>query len=384
MAETRTDAGTTIVSTRKPQRSANLARWIAAVRQSHGKGYLAQIVEMARLARGSGRISAYEYYDFNLYDDARYSAQAKRAFLGQKARARLSLYYNDVFWNVLTSDKLVCSAYLASQDLATPPVAALAHPHRRHHGVPTLSDDATLASWLLNDAHYPLFGKPVRGTNGLGTSAIAAVDTAARTLTLLSGRTVALDDYLDAIEPFRERGYLFMPRLSPHAALVPLIGDRLPTLRLGTLMIRGEPRVFAAVLKIPVGNNTSDNFQFAGNLLADVDLASGRLGRVITGNAVDEREVAAHPDTGAAFAGVTLPLYEETRALALRGAAAFPRVLLLGWDIALAADGPTILEVNDVAALDLAQRAAGRGLLDDTFAVALAKPVRAPTLKAKL
>jgi hypothetical protein len=119
-------------------------------------------------------------------------------------------------------------------------------------------------------------------------------------------------------------------------------------------------------------NSTVDNFH-AGGILANVDLASGRLGRATDiGLTPDIGWVDEHPDTKAAITGRRLPLWPEVLALASRAHAAFSHRVLVGWDIAVAADGPCLVEGNVAPDSDLHQRASGEPLGGGRFGELLA------------
>jgi hypothetical protein len=70
----------------------------------------------------------------------------------------------------------------------------------------------------------------------------------------------------------------------------------------------------------------------------------------------------AHPDTGAAITGRVLPLWDEVLALAAQAHRAFADRTVIGWDIAITADGPVLIEGNSGPDVDLLQRPMRRGL----------------------
>jgi hypothetical protein len=83
-------------------------------------------------------------------------------------------------------------------------------------------------------------------------------------------------------------------------------------------------------------------------MVAPVDMTSGRLGNAV--GATAERPVVdvvmRHPVTGVAFDGFQLPYWAEVRDLVTRGARAFEKLPALGWDVAIAEDGPILIETN--------------------------------------
>ena len=78
-----------------------------------------------------------------------------------------------------------------------------------------------------------------------------------------------------------------------------------------------------------------------------------RLTRLGPGRGWCER----HPDTGAAIAGRALPYWQETLDLARRAhTLAFADHVVIGWDIAILAEGPRLVEGNKGPDLDLVQK----------------------------
>jgi hypothetical protein len=93
-----------------------------------------------------------------------------------------------------------------------------------------------------------------------------------------------------------------------------------------------------------------------------VDLATGRLG-VLTGDKISDALDwhSTHPITGARVEGRILPLWSEMRTLAEKAHRACCGRLVVGWDIALTAEGPMVVEGNglpDVAFLQRVHRSA--------------------------
>jgi putative polysaccharide biosynthesis protein len=153
-------------------------------------------------------------------------------------------------------------------------------------------------------------------------------------------------------------GCIVQPRLRNHPAIADLSNGALSTVRLVTIVNeRGEFEPIYAVLRMAVGANTVvDNFH-AGGIAAKVDMGTGTLGRATdVGLRPEIGWRDRHPDTGAQITGRALPLWDDTRTLAARGHAAFADRLLIGWDIAITADGPVLIEGNSGPDLDIVQR----------------------------
>jgi hypothetical protein len=63
-----------------------------------------------------------------------------------------------------------------------------------------------------------------------------------------------------------------------------------------------------------------------------------------------------HPDTNARITGTILPLWSETKTLAILAHRSFADRVLVGWDIAITDEGPLIVEGNSSPDLDILQR----------------------------
>ena len=171
---------------------------------------------------------------------------------------------------------------------------------------------------------------------------------------------------------------LLQERMRNHPALAPLAPATLSTVRIITLRDEpgGEPRVVLGVAKIPAGDAAADHMRLGG-LAAPIDLATGRLGAAVrkdkqTFIATVER----HPDTGAEIPGFQLPLWEEAKALAVRAHAALDRILCVGWDVALLADGPVIVEGNGSPGGKSSQLPTGVGMGETPIVRALLAGIR--------
>ena len=134
--------------------------------------------------------------------------------------------------------------------------------------------------------------------------------------------------------------------------LAELSGRRgLQTMRVNTLLAAdGNVSILFYMIKILAGRTITDNFSMGttGNLIAYGDRDDGVLRGAVNIHQCGSgmTRVAVHPDTGIPFDGFRLPQWAEAIDLARRGQRAFPELPTLGWDIALTAGGPLIIEAN--------------------------------------
>jgi hypothetical protein len=189
---------------------------------------------------------------------------------------------------------------------------------------------------LLTQHGDAAFVKPLRGIWGAGAHVLA-------------------QDAIPADFPRGSKDIVVQPVIRQHPALGALYPHSVNTVRIDTLRTEGGIISNAAVLRMGAGGSVVDNGA-AGGLVAGLDLATGRLRRIARqkpkyGHALHDR----HPDTGTRFADVTVPFWRDIRAVVVRAAEQLP-FGSLGWDVAVTADGPVIIEANshwDVTVMQL-------------------------------
>ncbi len=320
-----------------------------------------------RLRRG---LALEEYLALQLYDNAYYGTADKRDFVGIKGARRILIRANtqlDLYG--LVGNKIACDFFLAAHGLPIMPTVALFCAATGMAAPFLLRGESALRSFLADAQHYPLFGKPLAGTQSLGSASFDRYDAARQTLVAFGGGEIALDAFVRDIAQHYPTGYLLQRRLSPHRAVRALCGDRLATVRVLTAATAAGPRVLRAAWKIPAGANAADNFWRVGNLLAELDIESGRVRRAVRASPEGLVEVTHHPDSGAALVGFIVPRWARILDLAREGAAVLKDLPLLGWDIApvdveLVEGGAIVVEVNHVPDFRLHQVADRRGILD--------------------
>ena len=161
------------------------------------------------------------------------------------------------------------------------------------------------------------------------------------------------------------REVLLQERLVNHPALARLACRGLATARIVTFSRRdGVADVFMATFRMPTGESRVDNFA-AGGLAAPVELATGRLGVAVRKKVASE--VATHPDTNGQIEGVTLPYWNEARELVLQAHSRFGDLPFVGWDVAITADGPVLVEANPIWCGELLQIPSRKPLGDTAF-----------------
>lgn len=141
----------------------------------------------------------------------------------------------------------------------------------------------------------------------------------------------------------RPGGMLLQPFVANHPDQAQWSSGGLATLRVLACRPPGErARAIACSWRMPVGDADADNYS-AGGISAPVapdgTIGLGRCRRI--GSTVD-----THPDTGARFTGAPLPGFATMRDLALEAHDRLGFDGFVGWDIALGANGPLLVEGN--------------------------------------
>ena len=244
----------------------------------------------------------------------------------------------------------------------------------RHHGLPhpaTLAFRPGAGSWQVHALPKDdrLIVKPVTGSGGSGIVALEAPAGAMRDPNSL---TAWLDDTVGE----GPQALLLQPRLQPHADLRLLAMDALPTLRIVTMLDeQGRPEAVATVTRFAARAGVVTDNLHTGGLTAGIDHATGRLGVARYGNAPGV--LHRHPHTGAPITGAAVPFWKEALDLAVAAhAAAFPRHVQLGWDIAIGADGPILIEANARPNPRTVQRGMGQGIGDTRYGVLIQHHLR--------
>ena len=209
--------------------------------------------------------------------------------------------------------------------------------------------DRGMVEWIEERERQPLesllmrdldgFCKPFNGISSRGAFALRVEDGAVS----IDGTPSTQDDLRLRLN---ER-YLVQERVLQHPSLDEIYPLSINTLRVHTVLEGDGARVFSTILRMGRAGRRFDGLG-AGGVGVSVGVESGRLsssGLVRTGGDTGWHD--RHPDTGVKFDGVTLPHYEEAKALCCRLSELLPFFHTVGWDVAITPDGPLIIEGND-------------------------------------
>lgn len=189
-----------------------------------------------------------------------------------------------------------------------------------------------------------VFVKPAEGSFGHGCSFLSLKD---------------VEEGLNCYPGLLEGSFLYQQPVVQHEVLRGVFPFCLNTLRLDTFIdTSGKPKLITSYIRFGVNQNHVDNARMGGCFVA-VDIETGAL-REKAYNTLEYggSTLYRHPTTQAAFKGITIPYFNETKAMALEAARLLP-FRLTGWDIGITPEGPILMEGNSAYHLDGSDMAFG-------------------------
>ncbi|AMN45104.1 sugar-transfer associated ATP-grasp domain-containing protein [Rhodoplanes sp. Z2-YC6860] len=344
---------------------------------------LSIVREYCSLAFGPGQVSFKEYMQLRLFDRDYYPD--KRTVVGWRKNRDLDLtinYRHD--WIGLFANKIASASYLAAHGFPTIPVLGIYTENLASPSQHVIANAEALKAFLRRPEHYPMFGKPIEGIQSIGSIGLAQYDSGEDRLETIGGENILVDDFASDVLNNFSQGYLFQKFLSPHPVIREVCGNRLATARIVTLARDGEPSVFRACWKIPSGSNMADNYWRPGNLLAQIDVTTGKVLRAMSGTGLEFACHSEHPDTKAPLIGMTLPRWDDLKQTAIEAARLLRHMPLIGFDMAMSETGPVVVEMNYNPDFLLNQLADGRGVLDAEFSAFVAEQKRKAAERTKM
>lgn len=153
------------------------------------------------------------------------------------------------------------------------------------------------------------------------------------------------------------RQYLIEQQIQQHAEMNKLCDKSVNTLRIVTLTADGITHVPYVLLRMGNGDSNVDNISSGGlyTLVSNTGTLEFPAFCDKTGKYYTE-----HPYSGTVFKGFTIPYFEDALDLCRQAAKVEPRLGYIGWDVAITADRPVLIEGNNLPGYDMAQNHAFR------------------------
>lgn len=350
--------------------------WVSLTQQQTGKSFVTQLREIQTLRKAGGQCGISDYYWYRLYDENYQMGRGAPDFLGWRLQQQFSLALNPRLAVLPAWDKCAFMLLASTAGLPVAPIQACFHPAKHiseHLGI-HLKSKAAVGSYLRDPSIYPLFGKPAFSQQGYGSAYLAGYDPALDSLHLLDGETIPVENFLIRLTETvdhrfhkPECGFLFQESLTLAPEIQALTNwPAICGVRIICLNGPDGAKPIRAIWKIAVPPNHVDNFSLGkyGNLLADINLATGEVSRVVSGFWPKASVLLRHPFSGQSMAGFRLPGWPIILDACRCGGALFPLMKIHHWDFALTNQGPMILELNDIGGTEIAQLH-GSGLLTE-------------------
>ncbi len=278
-------------------------------------------------------------------------ADAVLGCIGQRRLIEHQRRFNPQQWACLVEDKAVFYAYCAALGLSTPKLyAVFDKPSGWTAAGQVVSERAEWERFLENDLPQEFIVKPALGVYGQGLNLYR------RTGDLFedqSGQTFSARSLYERLQTGSKYSrFVIQERVLNHPEIQSLTDSRsLQTARIVTWLSKdGDIEIYHAFFKLILGKNVSDNFNSgrSGNMIVNIDPNTGELAAPLAASpdGFGCKVVPVHPVTGINIPGTRLPHWSLARQLTDRAARLFLPLRTIGWDIALTADGPVLMEGN--------------------------------------
>lgn len=163
------------------------------------------------------------------------------------------------------------------------------------------------------------------------------------------GRKIYISDKLINVDDLKDKlkgNYIIQDRIIQHKKMNDLYSHAVNCVRVITIRNHLKCIPFLAVVKMGANKSNVNNFG-SGGIDVPVDLISGKLKKVGFANFNPPRQVDKHPNTSILFENYQIPFFRKVIDLAVMAHSNLYGVHSIGWDIAIAENGPILIEGND-------------------------------------
>ena len=335
---------------------------LAGIRKAKksGKSISSMVMEIAKLNFGIGKLKPEEYFMYQLYDDKRFNNETRKTF-----RSSFGKFLSP--WRVIGDDKPLMASLLDGMGLPVPETQAIYQKIRTFGKSIPLRSQQDLVQFLRQQASYPLFGKPCASSRSKGTAMINDYDKETDELIVNSSERVSVTEFAEKVEQLKQ-SYMFQTLMQPHKEIAKMIGPSVSCVRMMFISDDRGCELIRAGWKIPATSNCADNFWREGNILAGIDIESGKIIKAVKRQGGDVAPADKHPETGQIFTDLVFPEWNKMVEIATTAARNLSDCCLQGWDVALTDKGPVILELeSDGGCPSLGQLCYDRGIISERY-----------------
>lgn len=277
--------------------------------------------------------------------------QALKIFLSRKEGTELQEAINPVIFAPTLKNKALFYKMLKLADLPHPEVYAIFNKNTAgcDSSGNIIESKQQWKNFFENRIPNEFVMKPAYGSEGKGFKCIARHEDG-----FYSGnrRYSAEQLYHEMMDYPHCDCYIIQRKLTNHRAFESVTGLKaLQTVRVVTFIRKDSlPVLIWSLPKFIVGDNVIDNTCHGriNNFYCFADNQTGRVdkGFVFCPEKGTIEDISLHPDTGKNIEGFMLPCWDEVVELVKKASKVFLPVRGVGWDIAIADEGPFIVEGN--------------------------------------
>ncbi|HMB78009.1 MAG TPA: sugar-transfer associated ATP-grasp domain-containing protein, partial [Kiloniellaceae bacterium] len=292
--------------------------------------------EYFKLSRGPGRLTFNDYVLYQLYQAADLSLAEKRRFVSGDLMWRIAINVNDMSWQIVTEDKFLSYAVLRQLRFPIPETLAVVDESGRCYGeTAVLQKVSDLGDFLTASDAFPIFAKPNHALGSFGAMIIKGFEDSK--LVLESAAPLSLEEGFGALT---KGGAFLLQRVVRNHPDIEVLSPHLSTIRLTNFIGKAGVITPCALLKLTSAGSIADNYWRKGNMMADIDMETGRMRRVVTGKGMDMEVLTRHPASGEELIGRQIPYWQEVLDLNERCAHCFAPIKFQSLDVAVTPSGP--------------------------------------------
>lgn len=286
------------------------------------------------------RCYPYDYFIYDLYRSDR-----------PLTREEIINYIPDFFWyrlflphhtsykcSPITDNKIITENFFNSLNIPQPTTlfriinGNLYSPHMQRYTYNQIHHE------LADKYHEKIFVKPVESGGGQGIYIFHRNCSGSYT----THENLIFDEFFLS-DIGKTKDYVIQSGVVQDQEISKIYPGSVNTCRIITENMDGKSRAVCGILRIGRSQNEIDNAS-AGGIFLKIDINTGKVGdRAMS---YENEKFSEHPDTHFVFHNFEIPHWSEIRNLATLSASKLPFFTHLGWDIALTANGPLVIETN--------------------------------------
>ncbi|MGB3775165.1 MAG: sugar-transfer associated ATP-grasp domain-containing protein [Leeuwenhoekiella sp.] len=178
-----------------------------------------------------------------------------------------------------------------------------------------------------------------------------------------------LKEDLKAFDPdFLNQGAIHQAVVQQHESINAIYPHSINTIRFETYIDKlGKTHVLSGFMRFGAGGKVVDNAG-SGGMYVSINMENGKL-RAKSHQSMHAggHSLKAHPDTGFVYDGFQIPYFHEAVELVLDAVNFIPD-RIIGWDIGITPEGPTIIEANHSPSIKMSDIAYGGYLQHPLYA----------------